>query len=44
MLNVIQSRLGAPAGWLAVAGWPAVTGWLAGRGWLPAWLENIEIP
>ena len=42
MLNVIQGRFGALAGWLAVAGWPPVTAWLAGRGclagWLAAWL------
>jgi len=37
VLNVIQSRFGALAGWLAVAGWPTVTGWPAGRGWLPGW-------
>ena len=42
MLNLIQGRFGALAGWLAVAGWPPVTAWLAGRGclagWLAAWL------
>ena len=46
MLNVIQCRFGALAGWLTVAGWPAVTGclagrgWRAGRGWLGGWLAN----
>jgi len=37
VLNVIQCRFGALAGWLTVAGWPAVTGWLAGCDWLPGW-------
>ena len=46
VLNVIQCRFGALAGWLTVAGWPAVTGclagrgWRAGRGWLGGWLAN----
>ena len=46
VLNVIQCRFGALAGWLTVAGWPAVTGclagrgWRAGRGWLGGWLAT----